>query len=110
MATIAGREWYAAALILGIGANAAMALSQHDAGRGLMAGARAAAFPAQRVQLRECAYRHAHRSDALRSASVGLAFAMILCWILTCGDRKRGLHGVLVGLVATYGINFFIII
>jgi hypothetical protein len=79
MAKIAGREWYAAALFLGLGANSALLLAQHHAGRGLMAAVRGSAVPAERLELRQNASWHAHRSDVWRSASVGVVFAMVVC-------------------------------
>jgi hypothetical protein len=62
MSILARREWYVAALVLILGAIAARLLAMHHAKCGMMAMARASAFPADRVPLREVAYWHVRRS------------------------------------------------
>jgi hypothetical protein len=129
MASLSGRKWYTAALVLAIGAIAAQLLGQYEAGRGLTTMARGtqALSDARRdadlgmdavsrtevaewQRLRHSAYRHAHRAVLWGGASTALVSLAAICWALSTLRGGRGGRGVVPALLAIYLLLLLLVV
>jgi len=108
MSTLARRRWYVAALALIFGAIAARLLAMHHAKCGMMAMARASAFPEDRLRLREVAYWHVHRYGLWDLIGLGFATVAVSSWLVSRKRRELGSQGLLLVLLGLYVLLFLL--
>jgi hypothetical protein len=95
MSILAGRKWYVAALLLILGAIAAQLIGQYHTGRGVMAIARAAAVPAEWLQVRQIASWHVQRARQWGFTCFGLFALAAASWLISFSRREPGPQGLL---------------
>jgi hypothetical protein len=90
MPYLSRRRWFATATLLMVAAIAARLLAMHHEGRAMMAMARAAAVPTERVQRIDAGFLHARTSGQWDRAGVGLAVLAIGSWLLSRRRHEPG--------------------
>jgi hypothetical protein len=110
VSALAKRKLYLTASALILGAIAAQLLAKHHAGRGMMAMARAAAMPTERLRVHEAAAWHAHGSGLCDLASLGFAALAVGSFLASRRRREPGRQGVPIALGCLYVLLLLLIV